>query len=116
MIALNGQLAKIHQGLENVRLLPLILGYVPRPAIGEILPAKDIFHPKVFDFGSRGFGPKRIMCEAYNLSLYNHDYNVSKEVISALIEKNYMTIVPNSQMTLVPKTSDRSKLSQLTRS
>ena len=77
MTALNVKLAEIHQGLENVRLLPLILGYVPRPAIGEILPAKDIFHPKVFGFGSRGFGPKRIMCKAYDISLYNHEYNVS---------------------------------------
>ena len=88
MIALNIQLAKIHQELENVRLLPLILGYVPTPAMGEILPAKDVFHPRVFGFGSRGFGPKRIMCGAYDISLFNHDYNVSKEVIYALIEKN----------------------------
>ena len=54
MITLNSQLRTIYQGLENARLLPMILGFVVRPMIGEVIPAKDCYHPKFFGFGSRG--------------------------------------------------------------
>lgn len=109
-MALSVQLPKIQQGLENFRLLPMIIGNVPQPAIGEILPTKDILHPKVF-----GFGLKRIMCEAYDISLLNHDYNVVKKIVSVLIE-NIMNIALNLLMTKMPKTLVRLMLRQLTRS
>ena len=45
---LNNQLGIIHQGLENARLLPIVLSFVVRPMIEEVIPAEDCSIPRFF--------------------------------------------------------------------